>query len=551
MGSSFLLANGLGTPVADATTSVTFPQSGKWRVWCRTRDWVATWQGTRWAPKGDPPGRFQLVVDGKPLATTFGTTSAKWHWQKGDVVDVPSGRKLQLALRDLTGFDGRCDAILFVREGKEFTPPEGDALAKLRTELLGHSAKPIDAGEYDFVVVGGGIAGICAAVSGARQGLTVALIQDRPVLGGNNSSEVRVWLQGAKQKTPWPNVGSIVAQLEQKKAAHYGPDNKGELYEDDKKLKLVQAEKNIKLFLLHRMIDAEVKDGKITSVIALQTRTSQKYRFRGKWFADCTGDGCLGGAAGADFEMTIKGHLGRCNLWHVGDVGKATSFPRCPWALDLAEKPFPGRTAKGINIKQLGGWYWESGFTLNPLEKSEYIRDWNFRAAFGAWDAIKNTDKKLPNHKLLWMAHISGKRESRRLLGDHILSKEDVLQYKLYPDGCAPTGWNIDLHYPDKRYQKGFEGNEFIAKAIHTKHKNPYWIPYRCLYSRNIENLLMAGRCMSATHEAFGAIRVMRTGGCCGEIIGMAAAVCKEKKTTPRGVYKDHLGELQKKMRGE
>jgi hypothetical protein len=167
---------------------------------------------------------------------------------------------------------------------------------------------------------------------------------------------------------------------------------------------------------------------------------------------------------------------------------------------------------------------------------------------YGAWDALKNVDGVLPNHKLNWAAFVAGKRESRRLLGDVVLSKEDVLSGKQYPDGCVPTGWKIDLHVPDKRYEKGFEGDAFIAKALFTGYKLPYWIPYRCLYSRNIPNLFMAGRDISVTHEALGTVRVMRTGGCMGEVVGMAASLCKRHDTDPRGVYADHLAELQQLM---
>ena len=206
------------------------------------------------------------------------------------------------------------------------------------------------------------------------------------------------------------------------------------------------------------------------------------------------------------------------------------------------------------NTNQLGGWYWESGFDRDPIKEMEYVRDWNFRAMYGAWDAMKNVDKVLPKHRLNWSAHILGKRESRRLLGDVILDVEDLIQDRKFPDGSAPTGWSNDLHLPNPRYNKGFEGDAFISKAEHGyfpafKDNRPYWIPYRCLYSRNIENLFMAGRCISVTHGALGAVRVMRTCGTGGEIVGMAASVCKEFDTNPRGVYKKHLADLQKRMR--
>ncbi len=541
MGSPFLLAHGLGVPVQDATTTVEFPAAGTYRLWVRTRDWVATWN----AP--GTPGRFQVVVDGQPVPTVFGTEGADWHWQDGGQVEITQG-PVRLALHDLTGFEGRCDALLFTTDPQLAPPNTEPQLAAFRRELLGLPEVPEAVGEFDLVVVGGGIAGTCAAVSAARLGLQVALVQDRPVLGGNNSSEVRVWLQGARNVAPYSRVGDIVAELEQRRSAHYGPDNKAELYEDEKKLDLVRTEPNIRLMLNCRVNAVEVRDGRIQAAVAEETRTAQRFRLAGRWFADCTGDAALGFLAGADHEMTVPGHMGPCNLWNVSETDQPTPFPRCPWALDLTDKPFPGRNKDLQGILQLGGWYWESGFDHDPIAKAEYIRDWNFRAMYGAWDALKNVDGAYPNHQLNWAAHVAGKRESRRLLGDVVLTKEDLLASHKFPDGCVPTGWPIDLHLADPKYDRGFEGDGFISKAYYTQYPRPYWIPYRCLYSRNIANLFMAGRDISVTHDALGATRVMRTGGCMGEIVGMAASLCKQHGLDPRGVYPDRLADLQALM---
>ena len=463
MGSPFLLAHGLGQPVADATTRLTFPLAGKYDVWVRTRDWVATWK----AP--GTPGRFQVLFDGKPLQTTFGTEGAAWHWQAGGTIAIEPdqlGDGVSIALHDLTGFEGRCDAVLFVPvaqndQSSTATPPDsGDALKRMRSELNPRTRDVQDAGRFDLVVVGGGIAGTCAAVSAARCGLSVALIQDRPMLGGNSSSEVRVWLQGVRNRVPYPHIGDIVMELEQQQHKHYGPENTAEIYEDEKKLDVVRSEKNIALRLRHRANGVEMDGHRITAVIAENTRTGVKYRFTGKLFADCTGDGCLGAMAGADLELGTQ-HMGRCNLWNVDDTGSPQSFPRCPWALDLAKQPFPGRGAGAVDAAvkrlqskpenaekiecdlcdpfplRLGDWTWESGYGHDPFEKSEYIRDWNFRAAYGAVDALKNIDGVMPDHKLNWIAHISGKRESRRLLGDVVLTKADMLEGRKFEDGCV------------------------------------------------------------------------------------------------------------------
>jgi hypothetical protein len=541
MGSPYLLAHGLGVPVEDATTRVALPVTGKYRVWVRTRDWVAPWK----APGA--PGKFQVLVNGKPLAVTFGTEGAAWHWQDGGTIDVTE-KFTTLSLHDLTGFEGRCDAILLTTDAN-FTPPNADpAMLAMRRKLQGLSEKPEEAGQFDLVVVGGGIAGTCAALSAARLDLKVALIQDRPVLGGNNSSEIRVWLNGETNFPPYPRIGDVVKELDQKRRAHYGPTNTADLYEDAKKLALVRAERNITLLLEHRANAVEKEGDRITAVIAQDIHNGRRQRVAGRWFADCTGDAEIGFRAGADFELTPKGHMGPCNLWNAAETPQPQPFVRCPWALDLSEKPFPGRAEGERGLQSLGGWYWESGFDHDPIANREYVRDWNFRAMYGAWDALKNVDHKFPNHKLNWSAYVAGPRESRRLVGDVLLTKQDVVGDKKYPDACLPATWLIDLHLPDPRYEKGFEGDAFISKAHYTQYQRPYWVPYRCLYSRNVANLFMAGRDISVTHEALGAVRVMRTGGMMGEIVGMAASLCKRHECQPRGVYDKYLDELKELM---
>jgi len=546
MGSPYVLAHGLGRPVKDATTTVTFPASGAYRLWVRTRDWVAPWK----APGA--PGRFQVLIDGKACKATFGTVGAGWHWQDGGTVRI-AGKRATVALHDLTGFEGRCDAVVFAADPNFRPPDELKPLTTWRRKATGLPATPPDGGTYDLVVAGGGIAGTCAALSGARLGLKVALVQDRPVLGGNNSSEVRVWLNGKTNFAPYPRIGDVVRELDQKRRAHYGPANTADLYEDDRKAAVVRAEKNITLLLSHRANGVEMRDGRITAVIAQHIVSGRRLRLACSTVADCTGHGVVGALAGADYDMTLKGHMGRCNLWNAAEMPKPVAFPRCRWALDLTDKPFPGRDkAKGqfadAGLRSLGVWFWESGFDHDPFEKGEYIRDWNFRAMYGAWDALKNVDKAYPNHQLNWAAYIAGPRESRRLLGDVVLTKANVIEGKTWPDAAVPCTWSIDLHLPHVDYVKGFEGDAFISKAHYTRFKGPYWLPYRSLYSRNVANLFMAGRDASVTHEALGTIRVMRTCGMMGEVVGMAASLCKKHNTTPRDVYKKHLDELKALM---
>jgi len=565
MGSPYLLAHGMGRPVADAVTRVDFP-AGHYRIWVRTRDWVAPWQ----APGA--PGRFQLLLDGTPRAHPLGTEGADWHWQDGGVVELVG--ETEVALHDLTGFEGRCDAVAFCRDLDRRLPDGGEALAALRRESLGLPAEPAEAGPFDLVVVGGGTAGTAAAVTAARLGLSVALIQDRPVLGGNSSSEVRVWPEGHVNQEPWPRVGDVVMELIPERRADSKNAQGAHVFDDERKLRLVRAEPKITLFLETRVNGAEVADGGIVAVTGQHVRSAERTRFRGRLFLDSTGDGAVGFLAGADYETTATGHMGASNLWNIqclcedeeplaAELEQAVAdaaFPRVPWAVDLTDKPFPGRDwgkkepapeGKGKPIS-IGNWYWENGFDRDPIADMERIRDQNFRAMYGAWDAIKNVEKRYPAHRLNWVAYIAGKRESRRLMGDVVLTAEDLRDGREWPDGSFPCTWGIDTHFPDPKYAEGHDGDEFIADYTRGEgytYQGPYWVPYRCLYSRNIDNLFMAGRDISVTHEALGAVRVMKTTGAMGEIVGMAAAVCVRNGCAPRQVYEERLEELQALMR--
>jgi hypothetical protein len=446
---------------------------------------------------------------------------------------------------------------------------------------VGLTDEPENGGAFDLVVVGGGIAGSSAALSAARNGLTVALVQDRPVLGGNGSSEVRVWPEGHTNQQPHPHIGDIVGELVPEKGPGDGNAKGGAIYADARKTNLIRAEPRIRLFTDHHVFAVDVRDGHIKAVVAQHTHTGLRVRLAARFFADCTGDATVGFLAGADHEMTREKHQGLSNLWNVLDVADskqvlkceckdkttlamaaeygdvAAPFPRCPWAIDLSDKPFPGRKnfqgqwgAKDP-LENLGGWFWESGFDRDPINDVERIRDLNLRAMYGAWDALKNVDHLYPNHRIGWAAFIAGKRESRRLLGDIILSADDFKSGRVFPDGAFPCSWHIDLHAPDSQFQKGLEGEEFISRATDGKdyqYQGPYWAPYRCLYSRNIANLFMAGRDISVTHEALGPVRVMRTCGMMGEIVGKAAWICVSQETTPRGVFEQHLQLLKELM---
>ncbi len=538
MGSPYLMAHGMGTPVKDAATTVTFPSAGKYRVLVRTMDWVARWK----APGA--PGKFQLLINGQPLAETFGTKGAEWFWHDGGTVEIAKP-ETTLALRDLTGFNGRCDAIYFTKDTAATPPNEVEAMLSWRANTLGVAQlKP--AGEFDLVVCGGGYGGMGAAIAAARMGCKVALIQDRPVLGGNGSSEVRVWAMGGIRRGLYPNLGEIVEEFQDRAKSSPGL---AEEFGDDKKAAVINAEKNITLFLNHHIFAVEMKDsGHIASVTALDTRTSERRQFTGKLFCDATGHGTVGALAKAELTLRETEHLGMSNMWRWKEADAPQAFPATPWALDLEMEDFP------YPRRNHAEWFWESGFNVHPIDGLEETRDWNFRAIFGAFHAMKNRGGKAGHEKaaLEWVAYIGGTRESRQLIGDVLLTREDIEEKKMFPDGTVPTTWDIDLHYPKEQYAKKFPENPFIAKAVFGEgvdRKHGYPVPYRCFYSKNIGNLFMAGRCISVTHEALGTVRVMKTGGMIGEVVGKAASVCIKRNCTPREVFERYFPELQELLR--
>ncbi len=533
MGSPYLLAHGLGRPVADATTTFRVPTAGQYRVWVRTIDWVARWNAK------PSPGKFQISIAGKTLAETFGTKGAQWTWHDGGTIELEEGA-CPIRLIDQTGFDGRCDCIYLTTDVDQEPPPAGDVLSDWRRKQLGLPAEPQTRGPYDLVVIGGGYAGMGSAISAARMGCRVALVQDRPVLGGNGSSEVRVWAKGNIRRGKFPRIGEIIEEFADKATKSPGTY---EEFGDELKEQIVRAEPNIDLLLNHHAHSVETEGSKIVAVTALDTQTSAEVRIVGDYFADCTGHGWIGTWADADREMTPDGRMGMSNMWAWAEREGPTEFPETPWALDLKMADFP------YPRDHHGQWFWESGFDKDAIGGAEAIRDWNLRAVFGAFNAMKNRDGA-NDHKtaeLTWVAFVGGPRESRRLMGDVVLTEEDIVSKRDFPDGCVPSTWSIDLHYPKEQYAKTYPDNPFISKAVHGKgvdRSYGYPVPYRCFYSRNIDNLFMAGRCISVTHEALGTVRVMKTCGMMGEVVGKAASICSIHDCSPRDVYEDHLGEL-------
>lgn len=548
MGSPYLLAHGLGVPVEDAYTEVVFPEKGDYYVYVRTYNWTSPWK------QGEGPGKFAISVGGKRISRSLGTEGTSWMWQPAGKVSIKK-TKTTVRLHDLTGFDGRCDAIYFTTEEGEIPPAGLEELEAFRRKALGMPLEPTLAGTYDLVVVGAGIAGMSAAVSAARLGCKVALINDRPVIGGNNSSEIRVHLGGRLETGIYKELGGLQKE--------FGPVKKGnaqpaENYEDQKKLDWIAKEKNVELFLNYRAIKVEKTGNRIVAVTARHIESGKDLKFEAPLFSDCTGDGTIGYLAGADYRMGREGSdefgesiaplnadkmtMGASIQWYSVDNKKAVSFPEFSYGVEFNEE--------NCERVMAGEWTWETGMNLDQVYDFERIRDYGMLVVYSNWSFLKNKMKandRYKNRKLGWVAYLAGKRESRRLMGDYILKEDDITKNVAHEDASFATTWSIDLHKPDPKNSKFFPGNEF--KAV-TKHIliYPYAVPYRCLYSRNIDNLFMAGRNISVTHVALGTVRVMRTTGMMGEVVGMAASLCKKYTTSPRGVYHHYLAELKELM---
>lgn len=542
MGSPYLLAHGLGKPVENATTEVHISAAGAYRVWVRSKDWVPSHH----------PGRFQVRINGKPLDVEFGAHGGDWEWQQGGMVRV-EGPSATIELRDLTGFDGRCDAIFLTTE--DCTPPDAvDAAAKTwRRHLLSLSEEPVEAGEFDVVVVGGGVAGCACALSAARLGCRVALIQNRPVLGGNGSTEV-----GIGPKGHLGGHNSIVAQLVMRRSD-------GDLVARE----LLESEPTASLFLEHHA-EGVVMDGqRIVAVDARHTRNGIRRRFRAPIFVDCTGRAAVGLLAGAEtrFGREAKGefnerlapeeadkmHHGNTVTFRTRMTDRPVPFPDVPWATAVAKDyadlggqvEWPGRENRGGPV--VGGGksnvlthFWEYGQWLDPYDDAETVRDHLFRAIYGTFANVKRmAPDRFSNLALDWVGHVPATGEFRRLVGDYILTEGDILTAREFPDAVAVNRCSFCLHYP------GHEKYDFRLGDWKWIKTPPYQVPFRCLYSRNTANLMMAGKHISVTHIAGASTKVMLNGGQHGVAVGCAAYLCKKYGTTPRSVCEKNIGELQ------
>lgn len=555
MGSPYLLAHGMGIPVSDASTQIKIQKAGQYYVWARTKNWApGNWEA---------PGRFYVSIDGNQLENQLGKNTG-WNWEYAGEIKLKKGERT-ITLNDLTGFEGRCDALFLSTKKNEKLPLNLPELKAWRDKKLGKQNSKPQVEMFDLVVVGGGIAGCAASIAAAEQGLKVALVHDRPVLGGNASSEVRVHTLGIFGK-----FERIIKMID---TEHY-PNGSADAYIDQKKrTKNMEKYKNIHIFLNYRAFASNVSGSEITSVDAQHTSTGNKIRFESPLFVDCTGDGWIGYWAGAEYsygrEAASKHNeswdkygllwspetadnfvMGSSVLWNSGNAGRKVDFPKVPWAMPVAKN----------YAEKNGEWQWEfSKNELSQIDDAEEIRDHLFRAIYGSFYNYKYPNKQtvtLVSRKvrpynfenstnrdslqLKWVAYQLGKRESRRLVGDYIYTFNDVRNKTQFEDAVVFETRAVDVHYQENLLNNAMP--DFLSEAMFYETKM-YNIPYRSFYSKNISNLFMAGRNFSCTHIGLGGPRVMNTTGQMGAAVGFAAAICKKHNVKPRDVYKTYLQE--------
>lgn len=414
----------------------------------------------------------------------------------------------------------------------------------------------------DITVVGGGLAGVCAAIAAARLGQTVSLVQNRPVLGGNSSSEVRVWVCGATSHGVHRNARETGIMGELFVENQYRNIDGNPYLWDMIILEKVKAESNISLFLNTDVHEVEAvgdaKNRSITSVTGWMMGSERRIRFESKLYLDCTGDGLVGFLAGANYRIGREAQeefqeewaplvpddvtLGSTLLFYTKGAGHPVKYIAPSFAKDITKTSIPMNRVIRSGDNGCAYWWIEWGGELDTVHDNERIRDELSSVIYGIWDYIKNSGKFDADHLTLeWIGSLPGKREYRRFVGDYVLNQNDVIAQKEFEDRVAFGGWSIDLHPPQGMY----------ATAKGSKHMHmdgSYHIPFRSLYSANVNNMLMAGRNISASHVAFGTTRVMATCAVIGEAAGTGAALCASKNISPRTLHDKHLAELQQTL---
>ena len=548
MGSGYLLAAGEpGVPVADAEVTVSVPEKANYRIWVRDRNWM----------RSHSPGKFAVLVDGKDNGKAMGAMpSDRWVWEIAGDYELEAGEHT-LSLHDLTGYFGRCAAILLTTDLDYVPSPEKERMYSERARIKGMDTAVKFGGDYDIIVAGGGPGGVPAAIAAARMGAKVLLLHNRPMLGGNASTEIGITMDGATVAHVYGRETGIVEEI--RRLRDRDTSNVGDWTRAMETL--VAAEENITVLYHMHVCGAEMEGNTIKGVTALNIRTMEKSRYTGKLFIDCTGDAWLGYFAGAKYRygreamyehgesmapeiadtLTMSGALKAGNLSYFCDTGAEVEYHAPEWvpSLGKTEEEF-SRIINGNGTK-LHFWL-ETPNDYDDVWDGEEARDTLMVIALGYYDFLKNVwshRDRVKNIKMDFMSPDSGRRESRRLVGDYILTQDDCESGRTFDDIVSYTGWMLDIHHPEGAYS-GKKGTMYCARHI-PKAK----VPYRCLYSQNIDNLFMAGRNVSGTHIAIGTLRVESTIATLGQAVGTAAVLCLKYGVNPRGIYENHIRELQ------
>lgn len=559
MGSAYLLAHGLGVPVADAVTTFE-SEAGLYDLYVRTKDWVPSHH----------PGSFLVMIDGTASEEIFGTKGEGWTWQSGGSVELSAGTHT-IALHDLTGFEGRCDAIYLTKDGD--MPPKEPDMA-WRREKLGLSEMPEEMKDVDTVVIGGGFAGIAAAYAAAAQGNKTVLVHPYPHVGGNSDPEIGIGARGRRTK--------LVELLDAR---------------DDKKQmaanKILAEHENIDLCLDHILTAANMNsDGdRIESVIIRDVISGAETKISAPMFIDCSGWGALARLAGAKVRMGREGqsdfgeslapetadamHHGNTITFKLKQSDAPVDFPEVPWAqavagdfaslqgqlLDVGRDNNPGPVAGpkkiiyenakakkpgfrcSIIYKFPGTHFWEYGQWIDGIKNGEHIRDHLLCALYGTLANIRALEPE--NYSGLTfekLAYRAAQGEFLNIVGDYLLTENDITEHRTYPDTVALNSEAFCLHYPGDEYD--FYAGSWKWVNI----QGTYNIPFRCLYSANINNMMMAGKHISATHVAGASVKFL--GNCMqqGFAVGTAAVICKKYGEDPRVIGQKHIEELKEKI---
>ncbi len=423
---------------------------------------------------------------------------------------------------------------------------------------------------YDVVVVGGGMSGICAAIASARHGARTAIIQSRSVFGGNASSEMRMHITGAgchSGKKDLNETGILMELLLENKQRN--PYHSFSIW-DSVLWEKVRFQENLDSYLNTSLDSVETSSNKVTSITCRQTPTESTYTFTADIFVDATGNGTLGFFAGAEYRIGSEGQdefgepnapaepnsytMGNTLMFIAENKGEPVKFKKPSWAYTFTEEDLKYRGHGNMSLEHgkngvkeeynadSGYWWIELGGTSEDIiADHEKINDELYKCVYGIWDHIKNcSDHGAENYALSWVGSVPGIRESRRLVGDYLLTEMDVNTNRIFEDAVAYGGWPMDEHPPKGLFHKG-------PPVRYINFPGAYSIPYRCYYSKNIENLMMAGRDISTSKMALGTTRVMGTCAVGGQAVGTAAALAIKYGCTPREVA-NHMNELQQTL---